>query len=59
MWLNAGSLSGPTQVNVSKGWSGAKCRPGKTVFGCRSSALGKNPSSMAFADDQRPKTNDV
>jgi len=27
MWLNADSLSGPTQVNVSKGWSGAKCGP--------------------------------
>jgi len=27
MWLNADSLSGPTQVNVSKGWSGAKSGP--------------------------------
>jgi len=40
MWLNARSLSGPTQVNVSKGWSGTKCGPAKP-----SSAVGRRLSA--------------
>jgi hypothetical protein len=36
----------------------ARKKDPKTVIGSRSSALGKNIDSMAFADDQRPKTND-
>jgi len=55
MWLNRDSLSGPSQVIVTKGWSGTKSGPDTqpSAFNRQSSAKLRKLKVLPTTNDRR------